>query len=83
MPSIFSKYYARKYERILKGYRNPTVLVISVFHIMISCNRYNIETQCTVELYFLVSCSLAVPHELRFSKRYTEMYILHFPRAST
>ena len=70
MPSIFSKYYAKEYKRILKGYRNHTVLVLSVFHIMTSCkNLLGKEIQCTVELYFLVSCSLAVSCEFQFSKR--------------
>ena len=40
------------------------VLVISVFHIMTSYDRLlGVERQCTVKLYFLVSCSLTVSCE--------------------
>ena len=40
------------------------VLVISVFHIVTSCNNlFDVERQCPAVLYFLVLCSLSVPCE--------------------
>lgn len=62
------------------------VLVLSVFHIITSCDRlFGIETQCTVELCFLFSRLTSSDNTVGSlsSKGKIHWGALHFPGAST